>query len=130
MKRNSIIFNEILSKSKFNKNERYNNHENENENDNALVRKYLSNEQSSENSNNINADKSINDNYYINKTESNIDDDSGRKDRKKLGIFVHNISEKNIKERYIDLNDINYTNNTLNQGLNKRISKGIFYKIK
>jgi len=130
VKRNSI-FSEFLNQSKVQTNERYNKN-NKHEHDDVLVVQYLSNSQSSNNSNDINADNIINDNYDLNKTESNIDDDEN-KDRKKLGISVHNIHKKNNKEktdkfekdRFDDLNDINYKNATLNLGENKsRKSKG------
>jgi len=114
VKKNSN-FHEFLNQSKFNSKERYNNHEN----DDALIVKYLSNENSSDNSNNVNADNSINDSSDINKTESYIDYDIDGKDKKKLGISVHKMRKKNVKDRYDDLNDINYKNNTLSLEQNK-----------
>ena len=113
-------FNEFLTKSKFYKSKTYHN----NENDDALVVQYSSKNESNDNSNSLNEDNFINDSSEINKTESNIEDDFEKEDRKKLGITIHNTNKGNNndkiikfeKDSYEDLDGISYKNKTLNLG--------------
>ena len=121
VKRNSN-FNEFLNKSQFHTNESHNNKEG---NGDAIVVQYLSNKESEDDSYDINANNNINDSFDINKTLSNIEDEIGGKEGKKLGISVHNMHKKNNIDKMVklekdnNLDDTDYKNYILNLGENK-----------
>ena len=121
--RRNSIFNEFLNKNNFNNNKTHNN----NENDDTLVVQYLNNNKGDDNSYDINVNNNLNDSSNMSNTESNIDNEIEGRDRRNLGISVHNIHNKNDndniikfgKDRYKELNYIDNKNKTINLEENK-----------
>ena len=121
--RRNSIFNEFLNKNNFNNNKTHNN----NENDDTLVVQYLNNNKGDDKSYDINVNNNLNDSSNMSNTESNIDNEIEGRDRRNLGISVHNIHNKNDndniikfgKDRYKELNYIDNKNKTINLEENK-----------
>ena len=76
------------------------------------------------NNNSYNKENSINDSSDIDKTESNIEDEFGKENKKKLGISIHNINKENNndnifrlnKDIYDEIDSFDFKNKTLNLG--------------